>query len=136
MHDLTIAAASADDVWLLDGGRLKAAGPAREVMDVARLELVFNTMFERVRLQSGRHALVSIAPGIGERTTMAEPVVAEHVIEAEPVVDLDVEQQPEEPMSLEPDAIDSSTTHEVIDDDEHEEVEDTPGETDSTDRRE
>lgn len=70
MHDLTITAAHADDVWLLDEGRLKAAGPVRDVMDVAHLELVFKTMFERVTLHSGRTALVSIAPGAGERTTM------------------------------------------------------------------
>jgi iron complex transport system ATP-binding protein len=109
MHDLTVAASSADDVWLLDAGRLKAAGPAHDVMDVARLELVFNTMFERVRLQSGRHALVSIAPGTGERTTMAvapvEPVVAaeedffvgDEEVEAEPSLDVEIEREPEEP---------------------------------------
>lgn len=70
MHDLTAAATCADDVWLLDDGRLKAAGVVSEVMDVAKLELVFNTMFERVQLRSGRSVLVSIAPGTGEDTTM------------------------------------------------------------------
>ena len=36
MHDLMLAADMADDCWLLEGGRLSAAGPAREVMDLER----------------------------------------------------------------------------------------------------
>ena len=72
MHDLTVAAAGADEVWLLDGGRLKAAGPAGEVMQVATLELVFNTLFERVKLASGREALVAIGP-TGRQTVPVAP---------------------------------------------------------------
>ncbi len=72
MHDLTIAAASADDIWLLDGGRLRAAGPVSEVMQVAKLEHTFNVMFERVSLSNGRTVLVSIAPGARDASTMPE----------------------------------------------------------------
>jgi len=72
MHDLTVAAAWADDVWLMDNGRLKAAGTVSDVMDVAKLELVFSAMFERVQTRSGRSVLVSIAPGSGESRTITD----------------------------------------------------------------
>lgn len=46
LHDLNLAARYADDVWLLDRGRLAAAGPWNEVMQPCVLEPVY-----RVRCQ-------------------------------------------------------------------------------------
>jgi iron complex transport system ATP-binding protein len=48
MHDLMLAASVADECWLLDGGRLAAAGPTRGVMDLERLRGVFGVGFEWV----------------------------------------------------------------------------------------
>jgi iron complex transport system ATP-binding protein len=45
MHDLALAAALADDCWLLRDGRLEASGPAPAVMDPARLRAVFGVEF-------------------------------------------------------------------------------------------
>lgn len=41
VHDLGLAARFGDDVWLLDGGRLVASGPAGKVLNRSRLELLF-----------------------------------------------------------------------------------------------
>ncbi len=60
MHDLMLAADMADDCWLLDGGRLAAAGPAREVMDLQRLRAVFGVEFEWVD-RPGRSPLLVAA---------------------------------------------------------------------------
>jgi iron complex transport system ATP-binding protein len=48
MHDLMLAASAADECWLLDRGRLAAAGPTRDVMDLDRLRAVFGVGFEWV----------------------------------------------------------------------------------------
>ena len=41
LHDLTLAAAIADTVVVMDHGRSVAAGPPREVLDAARLAEVW-----------------------------------------------------------------------------------------------
>ena len=41
VHDLNLAAAHADDVWLMDRGRLVARGPWQEVMEPGRLSGVY-----------------------------------------------------------------------------------------------
>ncbi|MHC4080658.1 MAG: ABC transporter ATP-binding protein [Planctomycetota bacterium] len=46
IHDLMLAASAADECWLLDGGRLAASGPTREVMNLDRLRAVFGVGFE------------------------------------------------------------------------------------------
>ncbi len=46
MHDLALAAAAADESWLLENGRLIAAGPTADVMHVDRLQSVFGVEFE------------------------------------------------------------------------------------------
>jgi iron complex transport system ATP-binding protein len=61
-HDLTVAAATADDVWLLDRGRLMAAGPAREVLEVQRLREVFGVNFAWVDDHAGRPRLLAELP--------------------------------------------------------------------------
>lgn len=48
IHDLGLAARFGDDVWLLDGGRLAAAGPAAEVLAPSRLASLFG--IEAIRL--------------------------------------------------------------------------------------
>ena len=46
LHDLMLAASLADECWLLDRGRLAAAGPARDVLGLDRLHEVFGVGFE------------------------------------------------------------------------------------------
>lgn len=48
MHDLTLAAAVADDVWLLDEGQM-VAGSACDVLTVERLTQVYGVPFEWVQ---------------------------------------------------------------------------------------
>ena len=73
VHDLSLAAAVADEAWLLDRGELVSAGTIAEVMSVDGLERVFGVAFgwieapwggrilaarpagAEVRLQSGSH---------------------------------------------------------------------------------
>ena len=62
MHDLTLAAAVADDCWLLDRGRLAAAGPVAEVLDLERLRRTFKVGFDWVK-RPGR-APVLLAEGL------------------------------------------------------------------------
>jgi iron complex transport system ATP-binding protein len=57
VHDLTLAAAAADDCWLLDHGRLQAAGPTRQVMDLRRMQSVFGVGFEWVD-RAGREPIL------------------------------------------------------------------------------
>ncbi len=53
MHDLKLAANLSDDCWLLDAGRLVAAGPTAEVMQLDRLQGVFGVRFEWVARPDG-----------------------------------------------------------------------------------
>ncbi len=48
VHDLNLAARYADDVWLLDGGRLIAAGPWRDVLREDLLEQTFGVSIRRL----------------------------------------------------------------------------------------
>ncbi len=67
LHDLNLAAHYADDVWLLDEGRLAARGPVLEVMKPAVLEPVY-----RMKLQpiwpEGRDRPIFVA-GLGGAET-------------------------------------------------------------------
>ena len=62
MHDLTLAAHIADECWLLHEGRLVAAGPTREVMDIRRLQEVFGVEFEWVRRPGRESVLIAGSP--------------------------------------------------------------------------
>lgn len=46
VHDIALAARAADDVWLMEQGRLAAAGPVCDVMTVSELNRVFGVGFE------------------------------------------------------------------------------------------
>lgn len=58
IHDLTLAAAIADDCWMLDEGRLVAAGPTPEVMQIDRLTDVFGVGFEWIERAGGPAVLL------------------------------------------------------------------------------
>jgi iron complex transport system ATP-binding protein len=62
VHDLGLAAAVADECWLLDRGRLIAAGSTRDVLDAARLEQVFGVGFAWVNDDRGRPRLLAELP--------------------------------------------------------------------------
>jgi iron complex transport system ATP-binding protein len=47
LHDLNLASAYADEVWLLHEGRFAAAGPAAQVLTAANLEPVYEMKLER-----------------------------------------------------------------------------------------
>ncbi len=53
MHDLKLAASTADECWLLDAGRLVAAGPTAQVMEIDRLQAIFGVPFEWVQRPGG-----------------------------------------------------------------------------------
>lgn len=59
MHDLSMAAAVADDAWLLENGRLLAAGSACEVLAPDLLARVFGVGFMWVKDQSARARLLA-----------------------------------------------------------------------------
>jgi len=58
VHDLSIAASRADDAWLMDAGKVVAAGPASEVLEPVRLGEVFGTAFEWGSRSDGSRWLV------------------------------------------------------------------------------
>ena len=53
MHDLSLAARYADEAWLIDDGRLVAAGPWAEVLDPSRLEPVYGVSLRRLADEGG-----------------------------------------------------------------------------------
>lgn len=59
IHDLPLAARMADDALLLEGGRLVAAGPARDVLTPERLGPVFGVDFAYAAATDGEPTLVS-----------------------------------------------------------------------------
>ena len=54
LHDLTLAARYADQVWLLEAGRLLAAGPVADVMQPERLSPVYGVPLEVMIDAQGR----------------------------------------------------------------------------------
>jgi iron complex transport system ATP-binding protein len=62
VHDLGLAAAVADEVWLLHQGALVASGPAREVLSEARLAQVFEARFSWRSDMDGRPRLLLEGP--------------------------------------------------------------------------
>jgi iron complex transport system ATP-binding protein len=53
-HRFDLAAAVAEDVWLLNAGRLVASGPAEAVMTPDRLQTVFGVPFVRLGAETGK----------------------------------------------------------------------------------
>ncbi|HRQ76318.1 MAG TPA: ABC transporter ATP-binding protein [Phycisphaerales bacterium] len=62
MHDLALAAAIADEAWLLHEGRLFASGSVCEVLNVETLHEVYGVSFEWTRGPGGKPALLSAPP--------------------------------------------------------------------------
>lgn len=58
LHDLSTAARMGDTAWLLDRGRLLAAGPVGQVLQPGRLEPVFGVAMEWVADRAGERHLV------------------------------------------------------------------------------
>ncbi len=58
MHDLTLAVSLADECWLLQHGRLVAAGPTKEVISVEQLRDVFGVGFEWLERPGGGRVLL------------------------------------------------------------------------------
>jgi iron complex transport system ATP-binding protein len=63
MHDLSLAAAVADDVWLMEAGQLVASGPVNKVLDAGHLERVFGVSFRWVAADGQRRLLANV-PGV------------------------------------------------------------------------
>jgi iron complex transport system ATP-binding protein len=62
MHDLPLAATLTDHAWLLQRGRLVAAGPTCDVLSVERLEQVFGVGFAWITDDQGRPRLLPDLP--------------------------------------------------------------------------
>ncbi len=62
MHDISLAAAVADDCWLLSQGRMVARGPAGQVLDAKNLRDVFNVDFQWLAASDGSRRLVAHLP--------------------------------------------------------------------------
>ncbi|MHC4414491.1 MAG: ABC transporter ATP-binding protein [Planctomycetota bacterium] len=60
MHDLPLASIVADDCWLLESGRLVAAGTTSEVLKLERLRAVFGVRFEWIE-RPGRPPILHAA---------------------------------------------------------------------------
>ena len=73
MHDLTLAASIADDVWLLDQGRIAAQGPVSRVMNLEELRRVFKVPFEWVSISAGNTRLVARLFEDGPADRMVSP---------------------------------------------------------------
>lgn len=67
MHDLSLAASFADDVWLLHDGRLSAAGNVCDVMDIEQLRDVFEVDFRWIQSDTAGPWLVTNRPARLER---------------------------------------------------------------------
>lgn len=58
VHDVAVAAARADQAWLLDAGRLVAAGSAGQTLTPASLEAVFGVRYEHASRRDGSSWLI------------------------------------------------------------------------------
>ena len=73
LHDLTLAASVADDAWLLDDGRLVAAGPTCDVLNAERLADVFGVPFAWMNDASGNPRLLPQSPRQLAKATINTP---------------------------------------------------------------
>jgi ABC-type cobalamin/Fe3+-siderophores transport system ATPase subunit len=67
MHDLSLVASLADEAWLLDDGRLAASGNVCDVMNVERLQRVFDVDFRWIEVDGAGPWLVPDRPAGAER---------------------------------------------------------------------
>jgi iron complex transport system ATP-binding protein len=70
MHDLSLAAALADDVWLLDAGRIVRQGAAKDELTTERLNEVFGVVFQWLEGPWGSRVLVARQPASVTADTM------------------------------------------------------------------
>lgn len=63
LHDLNLAMAYADDVWLLRDGALVAAGAAETVLEPATIEAVFGVAVRAWREEGAARPLLALAAG-------------------------------------------------------------------------
>jgi iron complex transport system ATP-binding protein len=63
LHDLNLAAAYADDVWLMDQGRLVKAGAWGEVMRADVLEPVYGVKLRNLKMEAGERPVFEIKAG-------------------------------------------------------------------------
>ncbi len=63
LHDLNLAAAYADDVWLMDKGRLVKTGTWQEVMKAEMLEPVYGVKLRNLIQEAGERPVFEIKPG-------------------------------------------------------------------------
>lgn len=66
MHDISLAAALADEVWLLNGGSLVASGEVAKVLSLDRLRAVFGVDFQWVGAERGRPSLLAAVHVAGD----------------------------------------------------------------------
>jgi iron complex transport system ATP-binding protein len=64
-HDLNLSAAFADELLLLEGGKIAAAGPAEMVLDPQLLSRVYNIPMERIERPGKAPAVFPILPADG-----------------------------------------------------------------------
>lgn len=62
MHDLSLAASLAHDIWIVDAGRIVYAGETAIVMEPRRLQSVFGVAFQWLRGTDGQSRLVAQTP--------------------------------------------------------------------------
>jgi iron complex transport system ATP-binding protein len=65
LHDLNLAMTYADDAWVLDNGRLVAAGPVEETLTVALIERVFNVSAELLARAGAPRPVILTRPHAG-----------------------------------------------------------------------
>ncbi len=71
LHDLAMASVVSQDAWLLRDGRLVAAGPTCEVLEVSRLQGVFGVGFSWLNDRDGRPRLLADSPFAARTSTTA-----------------------------------------------------------------
>jgi iron complex transport system ATP-binding protein len=62
LHDLNLAMTYADDAWVLENGRLAAAGSVEDVLQAPLIERVFQVKAELLSQASGARPVVLIRP--------------------------------------------------------------------------
>lgn len=65
LHDINLAARYADEVWLLDGGRLAAAGPWQEVLTPSVLEPVYGIELEALHSKDASRPVFAVTASSG-----------------------------------------------------------------------
>lgn len=62
LHDLNLAARYADDIWLIDGGKLVAAGPWDDVLTTERLEPIYRVKLDPITPQGQTRPVFLVQP--------------------------------------------------------------------------